>query len=243
MIRLLVAYKGTDFHGFAEQPDDLPTVGGVLRGALEKVIRQPLDLTCAGRTDAGVHARGQVVSFDAEVDDLDGLVRAVNKQIGPYVVVQSADEVAVDFNARFSATARSYRYTILNTPVGDPFRTDFMWWVGEPLDIDEMNIASRMVIGEHDFSAFCKRPDGDKSLVRNVTQARWLQVEREVLRFEIAANAFCHQMVRSIVGHLVDIGRGKRSADDMARTLKSRDRSKAAPLAPSQGLILWEVSY
>lgn len=243
MIRLLVAYKGTDFHGFAEQPGDLPTVGGTLRAALEKVLRQPLELVCAGRTDAGVHARGQVVSFDAEVPDLGGLVRAVNKQIGPNVVIQHADFATVDFNARFSATGRSYRYTILNSPAADPFRTDFMWWVNEELDIDEMNIASRMIVGEHDFSAFCRRPDQDKSLVREVSLARWLQAERDVLRFEIMANAFCHQMVRSLVGHLVDIGRGKRSADDMAKTLASKDRSNAAPLAPPQGLVLWEVSY
>ncbi len=242
-IRLLVSYKGTDFHGFAEQPGGLPTVAGVLRAALEKVIRQPLELTCAGRTDAGVHARGQVVSFDADVADLHLLVRSVNKQIGPCVVIQSAQNVPFDFNARFSAIGRSYRYTILNSQASDPFRTDFMWWIGEELDIDEMNIASRMVVGEHDFSAFCRRADPDKSLIRSVDSARWMQVERDVMRFEIEANAFCHQMVRSIVGHLVDIGRGKRLPDDIARTLKSRDRSNAAPLAPPQGLVLWEVRY
>ena len=243
MIKLLVAYKGTDFHGFAEQPGDLPTIGGTLRVALEKVLNQSIELTCAGRTDAGVHAQGQVVSFDADVPDLNGLVRAVNKQVNPAVVIRSAEVVSADFSARFSATARSYRYTILNSPVVDPFRADFMWWIGQELDIDEMNLASRLIIGEHDFAAFCRKPDGDKSLVRNISTARWLQIERDVLRFEISANAFCHQMVRSLVGHLADIGRGKRSTDDIARTLQSKDRANAAPLAPPQGLVLWEVHY
>lgn len=247
-VRLLVAYDGTDFHGFAEQPGHR-TVAGTLREAIEKVVRQPVELTCAGRTDRGVHAWGQVVSLDLPAGtDLDGLHRSLLKLCGPAVVVREVAEVAPDFDARFSARARTYRYTVLNRPVPDPFLTRTAWHVPQPLDVELLTLACDPFLGEHDFSAFCRRPkpgpDGQPvSLVRRVLRAGWTDLGDGVLRFEITATAFCHQMVRSVVGTVVAAGHGQVRAGDILGILRTGDRAKAAPIAPPQGLCLWHVDY
>ena len=253
---MLVAYDGSDFHGFALN-EGVATVAGVLSEAIGTVLGSPVTLTAAGRTDTGVHAWGQVVSFDVPVDepdaplDLDALQRSVNALCGPAVAVRSAERAAPDFDARFSARWRCYRYTVLNDPVPDPFLAVSTWHVDRPLDLRLMRLACDPLIGEHDFSSFCrrpKRPDGEPpaTLVRRVTSARWDDVgdvPGRLLRFEIVANAFCHQMVRSIVGTMVEVGLGRRSAGSILATLRARDRSSAAQLAPPHGLCLWEVGY
>lgn len=279
-VRLDVAYDGSGFHGFAENRD-VRTVAGELRGALERVLGVTVELACAGRTDAGVHARGQVVTFDVAdeaIEDLGrrdrrgrpGTVRlrdAVNGLVGPAVVVAAATVVDGTFDARFSATGRTYRYTVLSSAVPDPFLAGRVWWVDQPLDVDTMNRAAAHLVGEHDFSSFCRRPKPASedtpavSLVRRVTDAVWTTVDegtdplgaggaagtgepdRRVLRFTISATAFCHQMVRSITGLLVDVGRGRRFHDDVAEVLAARDRSAAGQLAPPHGLTLWSVDY
>lgn len=247
-VRMLVAYDGTDFHGFAEQPG-VRTVAGGLREAIEKVVRQPVELTCAGRTDRGVHAWGQVVSLDLPAaTDLDGLHRSLTKLCGPQVVVREVAPVAPDFDARFSARARTYRYTVLNRPAPDPFLARTAWHVPQPLEVELLTLACDPFLGEHDFSAFCRRPkpgpDGQPaSLVRRVLQAGWTDLGDGVLRFEITATAFCHQMVRSVVGTVVAAGYGKVRAGDILAILRSGDRAQAAPVAPPQGLCLWHVEY
>ena len=203
---MLVAYDGTSFHGFAEQPGQR-TVAGVLRPAIERVVRHPVELTCAGRTDRGVHAWGQVVSLDLDIDlDLDALHRSLVKLCGPDIVVREVTRAVPDFDARFSARSRTYRYTVLNRPLPDPFLARTTWHVATPLDLDLLLLACDPLLGEHDFSAFCRRPKvpaGEEpvSLVRRVLAAGWTDLGEGVLRFEITATAFCHQMVRSIVGH------------------------------------------
>jgi tRNA pseudouridine38-40 synthase len=245
-ICLKVSYKGTNFRGFAEQPGDIPTVAGLLRLSLERVVRSPLVLTCAGRTDAGVHAVGQVVTADLpdhfETSDLERLRRSVNKQIGPDVFVSELKEVDKDFDARFSAVFRRYRYSVLNSENADPLHADTHWWVREHLSVAQMNLACGALIGEHDFSAFCRRPDADASLTRRVIRAEWSR-RSDMLDFEIQANAFCHQMVRSIVGFLVEVGRGRRTWDEMSSVLASKDRANASSIAPPTGLVLMEVGY
>ena len=247
-VRMTVAYDGTGFHGFAPNPG-VPTVGGTLRDALEKVLRAPVELTCAGRTDTGVHAWGQVVSFDAPTERFDPLTlqRAVNRLCGPAVVVREARAAAEDFDARRSATGRTYRYTVVNRPVPDPFLAGTAWHVDEPLDLDLLRLGCDPLIGEHDFSAFCRRPklrDGSEaSLVRYVRRAGWSEVGDGILRFEIEANAFCHPMIRSVVGTLVEVGAGRRHAGELLGILAGRDRAAASKLAPPQGLCLWAVSY
>jgi tRNA pseudouridine38-40 synthase len=251
-IRLVVAYDGSGFHGFAAN-EGVPTVAGELAGALRNVLGGEVELTVAGRTDAGVHARGQVVTFDlpgdTEVDEpyLVGLARSVNHQCGPAIAVRDAAVVPPDFDARFSALARRYRYLILNRPHPDPFLARTAWHIERPLDRWAMELACDPFIGEHDFAAYCRRPkrrDGSTaSLVRRVRDASWSDDGEGLLRFEIEAASFCHQMVRSIVGTMVAVGSGRFRAGDVAAIIRSGDRSKAGDIAPPHGLTLWSVTY
>lgn len=247
--RMVVAYDGSPFRGFAPNAG-VRTVGGELCVALEKVIGGSVDLAVAGRTDAGVHARGQVVSFDARRGVIDPvrLRRSLNSLLAPYIVVREVGEAPEDFHARFSARWRRYRYRLLTTEVPDPFLASTTWWMPAALDHHRMADGARMLVGTHDFTSFCRVPRDrpDASMVRTVTDARWSQEpgdDGRVLTFEITATAFCHQMVRSIVGTLVDIGRGRRAVETIPDALAAADRSVAGQLAPPCGLILWEVGY
>lgn len=247
-VRLVVAYDGSAFHGFALNPG-VRTVAGTLADALGTILRHEVVLTCAGRTDKGVHARAQVVTFDTTATDvdLDALARAANKMCGPKVAVTAAAIVGDDFDARFSATARRYRYSVLNRVAPDPFLADVAWHVDEPLSMPAMVLACDALVGEHDFAAFCRRPkrrDGEvASLVRRVTEASWHDDGDGLLQFEIEASSFCHQMVRSIVGTLVEVGRGRKHAGDVLGIVRSGDRQRAGDLAPPHGLTLWTVRY
>lgn len=244
-VKLLVAYDGRGFAGVAPNVG-VRTVGGTLAAALERVLRHPVELTVAGRTDAGVHASGQVVSFDARADGLDlpRLQRAVNRMLRPAIVLRSAEVAPPDFDARFSARARRYRYLVLNRPTPDPFLAATAWHVEAPLALAAMRLACDPLIGEHDFSSFCRRPKGDAApLVRRVLDARWSDQGDGLLRFDIRASAFCHQMVRSIVGTMVDVGRGRRRAGEVKGILAARDRAAAGEPAPPHGLCLEEVVY
>lgn len=244
-VRLDIAYFGPSFHGFAENAD-VVTVAETLRVAMETALRHPVVLVGAGRTDAGVHAWGQVVSTDiAAATDLLRLQRSINRQCGPSLVVRSIRWAAADFSARFSATSRSYRYSVMNTDVPNPFRAATAWHVPQPLNVDAMQLACDPFLGEHDFSAFCKRPKVDPpvSLVRRILRAEWSGSTGGELVLDIAATAFCHNMVRSIVGTMVEVGLGKKSAGDMLAIIRSKDRANAGKVAPPHGLCLWEVGY
>lgn len=250
---MTVAYDGRGFHGFAPQ-EGLETVGGALVDALEKVLRTaPVKLSISGRTDSGVHAWGQVVSFDApQADlDLDRIVRSVNSQLAPSVVARDVAVTTADFSARHSARARVYRYTVLNRPAPDPFLAATTWHVAEPLDLAALRLACDPIIGEHDFASFCRVPKGVEtfSMVRRVTDARWSRVgdqadgAGDLLRFEIEASSFCQQMVRALVGTMVPMGLGKQAPGEMASILRARRRAAGGRVAPPHGLCLWEVKY
>lgn len=247
-LRCTVAYHGKPFHGFALNAG-VTTVAGTLADAFATVLRRPVEITCAGRTDRGVHARGQVISLDVPSGGLDlaALQRSVNRLLAPSVAISDATVVDDRFDARFSATGRHYRYLVRNGPVPDPFLVDRAWHVEHPLDRWALDLACDPMVGEHDFAAFCRRPkraDGSTpSLVRSVASARWTDDPSGCLRFEIEANAFCHQMVRSIVGTLVDVGLGRRKAGEVAGIVRGGDRGRAGGLAPPHGLILWSVDY
>jgi tRNA pseudouridine38-40 synthase len=247
-VRLLVAYDGTDFAGIAPSPG-VKTVGGTLAASIERVLRHPVRLTVAGRTDAGVHAWGQVVTFDAAAEGFDGevLQRSLNKLCGPSVVVREVSVEPDGFDARHSAKARRYRYTVVNRPWPDPFLVRTAWHVDQPLDVSTMRLACDPLFGEHDFTSFCRKPKVPEgvsfSMVRRVVDARWLELGDGILRFDIEASAFCQQMVRSIVGTLVDVGLGRKRAGDMAGIIRGKDRALAGQLAPAHGLCLWEVAY
>jgi tRNA pseudouridine38-40 synthase len=245
---MTVAYDGSGFHGFADNPG-VPTVGGTLARSIEQIVRDAVELTCAGRTDTGVHAWGQVVSVDLRDDvDLIGLQRGLNKLCAPAIAVREIAVAPPEFDARFSARGRIYRYTVLNREAPDPFLAATAWHVEKPLDIELLHLTCDPFVGEHDFSAFCRRPKRDEgedepSMVRVVRRAAWTEVAEDVLRFEIEASSFCHQMVRSVVGTMVAAALGRMRPGDLAAVIRSRDRSRAGDLAPPHGLCLWDVRY
>jgi len=223
-VRMTVGYDGAAFHGFAIQPN-VETVAGALTLAVERAMQvKGVELICAGRTDRGVHARGQVVSFDVPhpaIVTAEELVRRVNRQLAPRVVAHSAS-FTHRFDARYDAKARRYRYAVLNAPVPDPLLSNQVWWVPQSLNLRAMEAACDQLVGEHDFASFCRqatpRRDGTiPGTTRRVTEAEWVEGDDGLLYFWIEANAFCHQMVRSIVGLLVEVGMGKRKVADARR--------------------------
>jgi tRNA pseudouridine38-40 synthase len=261
-IRMTVAYDGSGFRGFAVQRG-VSTVAGTLADALNAVIGHPVEITCAGRTDAGVHAIGQVIHFDLDPErareafasvtaqtvtpgtatpETAAIRRSLNRMLAPAIVVREAEVATAGFDARRSAMWRRYRYRVLNREDPDPFLARTAWHVEAPLELRSMQLSCDAVYGEHDFAAFCRQPPGPGTTVRRVTWAEWT-AEGEILSFEIVATAFCHQMVRSLVGTMVDVGRGRKTAGDMAWIVRSGDRAKAGSPAPPHGLCLEEVGY
>ncbi len=247
-VRLLVAYDGAGFRGFSPSTG-VRTVLGLLNDTIGRILRQPVELTGAGRTDAGVHGWGQVVTGLIPADaDLGRLRHSVNRMCGPEIAIRAAQWADPSFHARFSASSRSYRYDVWNDAAPNPLAARTTWHVRQPLDLAAMNAAAALFVGEHDFSSFCRRPkvaagEPAPSLVRAVRSAGWRRVDdAPLLRFEITASSFCHQMVRSIVGTLVDVGLGRHDGA-IADTLAARDRSRAGAVAPPWGLVLWEVGY
>jgi tRNA pseudouridine38-40 synthase len=241
VVRLTLAYDGTSFRGWARQPGQR-TVAGLLEAALQQVLGVVPRLSVAGRTDAGVHARGQVVSFGADLDDLDRLRRQLNSMLGPEVVVTDARSASADFDARFSATAREYRYRIDTGPFADPFSARWVWHREGALSVPPMRAAAALLAGEHDFASFCRRPPNDGSTKRRIER---LTVSRDEERVEISvrANAFLHQMVRALVGTLVVVGDGRLEPDAVVSILAARDRSRTPQMAPAHGLTLERVVY
>ena len=220
------------------------TVEGLLSEAIADFVRQPVRLSCAGRTDAGVHAWGQVVSFTApDETDPAALRHALNRRLAPEIVVRDASPAPPGFDARRSAQSRDYRYTIVNRPAPDPFRARYAWWVPHRLDLGALRLGADPFVGEHDFAAFCRAGPEGSTTVRRVLRSGWIEIDDGVLVYEVTAAAFCWQMVRSIVGTLVDVGTGRLRAGDLMAILRRRDREAAGQVAPPHGLCLWGVEY
>jgi tRNA pseudouridine38-40 synthase len=219
------------------------TVEGALTDALVRVVREPVRLSVAGRTDAGVHARGQVASFvtDGSIEPRR-LLRALNGMLAPEVVVREASFAPDGFDARYSATARAYRYTIDTSEIPDPFTARFVWHRPGPLSLPRMRTAARHLLGQHDFASFCRRPGERSSTVRNL-QALTVARDGSLVAFGLRANAFLHRMVRSLVGTLVEVGDGRLDPNEIPRILGAKDRSIARRVAPAGGLTLERVVY
>ena len=210
-------------------------------------MRVPVEeFACAGRTDSGVHAWGQVATLTVDPPapvDPQRLRDILNRRLAPEIVVRALDVVDAGFDARRSASWRRYRYTIVNRPDPDPFLARYAWWVPESLDVSLLRLGADPFVGEHDFAAFCRKGGEASTTVRRVLSSEWSAPGDGVLRYEIRATAFCWQMVRSVVGMLVDIGMGRRTPGEVLYVIRSLDRAQATRLAPPHGLCLWEVGY
>jgi tRNA pseudouridine38-40 synthase len=241
-IALGLEYDGTDWNGWQTQPDGR-TVQDRLEAAIAAFAGAPHDTICAGRTDAGVHARGQVVHLDTLIDRPDwNWVRGLNAHLPASIAVRWARPVDPSFHARFSAVIREYRYRILLSPTRSPLQDRQATWFYRPLDVQAMQQAARILEGEHDFSAFRSADCQAHSPVRRLERIE-LDHEGEVLVIVVRANAFLHHMVRNLVGSLVEVGRGAASQDWLRQVLDSRDRTLAARTFPARGLCLERVEY
>lgn len=240
-VRATVAYDGTDYCGFQRQANG-STVQGTLEAALTRVTREKTSIVAAGRTDAGVHAAGQVVAFDtAWGHGLSALQRALNGVLPASVAARGIEEAAPSFHPRFDARSRRYRFTIHNERERDPLARLYSLHVATPLDLVKMRQAAQFLKGEHDFATFGQPPQGSVT-VRRVLGIDW-GGELPWVTFYIEANAFLYHMVRSIVGTLLWVGRGEMSVDGFRAALMSRDRSRSGPTARAHGLCLMAVTY
>lgn len=248
VLALTVAYDGSPFAGFARQPDEATVQGGV-ESALATVLRREVETVGAGRTDAGVHALGQVISFDAFGDEPDAttLRRSLNALVPRGVVVRDVRSARAGFSARFDAVEREYRYRLVAGPVPPLFLAPVSWWVKRDLDVEAMRDAASALLGEHDFRSFCVTESAEgKRTVRRLDVVEMAEEEHlgeSCLAVRVVGNAFLHSMVRVIVGSLVEVGTGRRDAEWLGEALVVCDRSAAGPTAPAHGLTLWSVTY
>jgi tRNA pseudouridine38-40 synthase len=244
----IVAYDGALFHGFARQPG-LRTVQGALEDALAVSLRREVQTTGAGRTDAGVHAWGQVVSFDAADGDEtpERLRRSLDALSGDGIVVRDVREARPGFSARFDAVGREYHYRIVNGTVPPLFLDRVAWHVAAELDVEAMREGASMLVGERDFRSFCVTESAlGKSTIRRldtVEITRQVELGESVLLVRVEGNAFLHSMVRTIVGSLVEVGSGRREPQWIAEAVEACDRAAAGPTAPAHGLTLFSVRY
>ncbi|MDX6324567.1 MAG: tRNA pseudouridine38-40 synthase [Nocardioidaceae bacterium] len=254
-LRLDLSYDGSGFHGWAVQPG-LRTVQGELEGALARVLRlEAVPVTCAGRTDTGVHARGQVVHLDVDEETLTAaagrspgppvksLLRRLNGVLDPDVRVRAAVQAPAGFDARFSASWRRYVYRIADSPVTlDPLMRNHVVWWRRPLDERLMNDAAPALLGEHDFAAYC-RPRPGATTVRELLELRWQRSGGGILEATVRADAFCHSMVRALVGGLVSVGERRRPPAWPAEVLTAGKRDPGVQVMAAAGLTLEEVAY
>lgn len=250
-LSLTVSYNGAPFSGFARQPGQL-TVQGELEQALSLIFRRPIEVVCSGRTDAGVHALRQVVSFNVTNDELEdrnmhSLRRSLNALTHEGITVREVEERQPGFSARFDAQWREYHYHVCLDEVPPLFMRDFSWYVHGQLDIEAMREAAAYLVGEHDFKSFCMAASAvGKPTCRNVHEislSREMIMGEDILTIKVVGNAFLHSMVRTIVGTLVMVGRGQRKPEWVREVLEARNRTAAGENAPAAGLVFWRVQY
>ena len=240
--KLLIEYDGTTYAGWQRQPDR-PTIQMALEDALSQITRRPIATIAASRTDAGVHALGQVVCFQSDRPLLPHeWTRALNGVLPKTISVRQTEVAADDFHARYDAYAKTYEYRILNQPTRPALDHLRVWQIAKPLDVNLMREASRHVLGQHDCTSFQGPNAGTKNPVCTIHQIDWL-CDGPLIRFTIQADRFLKQMVRALVGTFVEIGHGKRSTDALATILEAKDRREAGLTAPPQGLYLLRVHY
>jgi tRNA pseudouridine38-40 synthase len=242
-IRLLLEYDGTGYHGWQRQLD-AATIQGVLEAAVARLTQAPAAIIGSGRTDAGVHARGQVASFrTGSAIPLRAFHQGLNSMLPKDIAVLEATEAPPEFHARKSARAKTYEYRILNRRNRSPLYRNYAWWLAVPLDLAAMTGAAAALVGEHDFTAFRAAGSDNKNPVRRVLAADWRREPGGWFSFTITATGFLRGMVRSLVGTMVEVGLGKSPPTILAELLQNHSRHLAGPTAPPQGLYLVEVFY
>jgi len=265
-IKLVIEYDGTEYHGWQLQPE-MRTIQGEIESRLSMITKTKVPIVGAGRTDAGVHALGQTANFLTESKMTpDEFKVALNSVLPEDIVIKNAQEVDEDFNSRYTAIGRTYRYTILNDTTPSAFLRNYAYMFPRPIDIDSMAEACKSLLGTHDFSSFASTGDAVKSYIRIVENAR-IEIketsesdnifcehpseqsdsifceQHRLIHFQIQANAFLRCMVRAIIGTLLEIGKGKIPADRMWEVINAKDRSAAGPCLPARGLCLMKVDY
>ena len=241
-LRLTLAYDGTDFHGWQRQAQG-PTIQGLLMACCARILGEAVVVTGASRTDTGVHALRQVASLEtASAMAAPALRRALNATLPPAIRVRDVAEAPAGFDARRHARGKRYAYLLDRGAEADPFLRRFAWHAPRARDTEAMARALRAVVGKHDFSAFCAAPGRGRSPVCTVGSVR-IVARRDRMAVVVSGDSFLHHMVRNLVGSLVEVGRGARAPEWMGAVLESRDRRRAGPTAPAQGLFLVRVLY
>lgn len=242
-VRLLLEYDGTRYHGWQRQKN-ADTIQEVVETALARLTGELVTLIGSGRTDAGVHALGQVANFLTNSGvPLKAFHEGLNSLLPLDIAVLEAREVPLDFHARKGARAKTYEYRLLNRGSRSPLSHHYCWWLSAPLDLKAMEGAAALLLGEHDFSAFRASGSATRNPVRRVLAARWTAHSGGWVSFRITATGFLRGMVRSLVGTMVEVGQGKRPPEDLGELLRRGERRRAGPTAPAQGLFLLEVTY
>ena len=236
-----LSYDGTNYHGWQVQPNGI-SVQGELQRVLSTLLRQEISITGAGRTDAGVHARVMAAHFDFEGEiDCKQLAYKMNRMLAADIVIDRIEEVAPELHARFSATERTYHYYIHTRK--DPFLRHYSCEIHYPLDFEKMNEAGRILTTYEDFGAFCKAHSDVKTTLCHVTRAEWIQTGETTWYFVITANRFLRNMVRAVVGTLVDVGRGRLTIEDFRKVIEGKKRTDAGDSMPGNALFLEDVRY
>lgn len=240
---LTLSYDGSRYHGWQRQGNTENTIQQRLESALSRVLSQPVEISGSGRTDAGAHAKMQVASFKADTAlTADEILAGLRTLMPEDIAAHSLTDAPPRFHARLSCTGKTYVYRVQNSPVPNVFERKYMYRIDEELDLEKMRSAAKLLLGEHDFSAFCSNKRMKKSAVRRVDEIRIDSLGSE-LRFTVSGNGFLYNMVRIIVGSLLEVGAQRMTQEALAAALKSKKRENAGPTAPACGLCLYEVRY
>lgn len=241
-IKCEISYDGTDFHGFQVQPNQ-STVQGELRNSIYKLTNEEVDIIASGRTDAGVHARKQVCNFYTNSSIPAAKWKdALNAVLPDGIIILNSTEVGSSFHSRYDVKEKTYRYHISNNDAQDIFRRKYVWHYPYHLNIEVMKQTSTVFLGEHDFTSFSSAKTEIENKVRNIYQSEVWEENNEII-YQITGNGFLYNMVRIIVGTLVDVGGNRKKLEDIEGILRSRDRNNAGRTAPAKGLFLWDIKY